>query len=97
MNIDLVLNGHHLQQIQKDFFVHGDCLFDSLAFLLHYSQTSFQLRTQCITHFAQSLQQPINSQIQELIYIHFNVSLLYEDYGTNVLNLYSKNEHKGQS
>jgi hypothetical protein len=43
MNIDLVFNGHHLQQIQKYRFVHGDCLFDSLAFLFHYSQTSFQL------------------------------------------------------
>jgi hypothetical protein len=38
-------------------------LFDSLAFLLHYSQTSHQLQTQCMTHFAQSLQKPINPQI----------------------------------
>jgi hypothetical protein len=42
-------------------------LFDSLAFLFHYSQTSLQLQTQCMTHFAQSLQQPVNPQIQELI------------------------------
>jgi hypothetical protein len=41
-----------------------------------------------MTHFAQSLQQPINSQIQELIDIHFNVSLLYEDHGINVLQTY---------
>jgi len=88
MNIDLVLHGQHLQQIQKYFFVYGDCLFDSLTFLLHYSQTSFQLRTQCMTHFAQSLQQPINPQIQELINIHFNVSLLYEDHGINFLQTY---------
>ncbi len=38
-----------------------------------------------MTHFAQSLQQPINPQIQNLIDIHFNVSLLYEDHGINFL------------
>jgi len=85
MNIDIVLRGHHLQQIQKCPFVHGDCLFNSLAFLLHYSQTSFQLQTQCMTHFAQSFQQPINPQIQELIDIRSNVSLLYEDHDINSL------------
>jgi hypothetical protein len=41
-----------------------------------------------MTHFAQSLQQPINPQIQELIDIHFNVSLLYENYGINSLQTY---------
>jgi hypothetical protein len=56
MNIDLVFHGHHLQRIQKYPFIHGDYLFDFLAFLLHYSQASFQLQTQCMTHFAQSLQ-----------------------------------------
>jgi hypothetical protein len=60
-------------------------LVDFLTFLLHYSQTSFQLRTQYMTHFAQSLQQPINPQIQELIDIHFNVFLLYEDHGIKFL------------
>jgi hypothetical protein len=43
-----------------------------------------------MTHFAQSLQQLINPQIQELIDIHFNVSLLYEDHGINVLQTYIK-------
>jgi hypothetical protein len=60
-------------------------LFDSLAFLFHYSQTSLQLWTQFMTHFAQSLQQPINPQIQKLIDIHFNFSLLYDDHGINSL------------
>jgi len=64
MNIDLVIHDHHLQQIQKYPFVHSDCLFDSLAFLLHYSQISFQLRIQCMIHFAQSLQQPINPKFK---------------------------------
>jgi hypothetical protein len=41
-----------------------------------------------MTYFAQSLQQPINPQIQELIDIHFNVSLLYEDHGINSLQTY---------
>jgi len=41
-----------------------------------------------MTHFAQSLQQPINPQIQEFINIHFNVSLLYEDHGINSLQTY---------
>jgi hypothetical protein len=41
-----------------------------------------------MTHFAQSLQQPINPQIQELIDIHFNVSLLYEDHGISFLQNY---------
>jgi hypothetical protein len=40
-----------------------------------------------MTHFAQSFQQPINPQIQE-IDIHFNVSLLYEDHGINPLQTY---------
>jgi hypothetical protein len=84
MYIDLVLHGHHLQQIQNYPFVHGDCLFDSLAFLFHYSQTSIQ----CMTHFAQSLQQPINPQFQELIDIHFDIFLLYEDHGKNSLQTY---------
>jgi hypothetical protein len=39
-------------------------LFDSSTFLLHYSRTSLQFQTQCTTHFAQSLQQPINPQIK---------------------------------
>jgi hypothetical protein len=56
-----------------------------IAFLLHYSQTSCQFQTQCMTHFAQSLQQLINPRIQELIDIHFNVYLLYEDHGINSL------------
>jgi hypothetical protein len=38
-----------------------------------------------MTHFAQSLQQLINPRIQELIDIHFNVYLLYEDHGINSL------------
>jgi hypothetical protein len=38
-----------------------------------------------MTHFAQSLQQLINPQIQELIDIHFNVSLFYEDHDINFL------------
>ncbi len=83
-----MLLGHHLQWIQKYPFVHGDCLFDSLAFLFYYSQTSLQLWTQCMNHFAQSLQQPINPQIQELIDIHFNVSLLYEDHSIKSLQTY---------
>jgi hypothetical protein len=41
-----------------------------------------------MTHFAQSLQQPINPQIQELIDIHFNVFLFYEDHGINFLQTY---------
>jgi hypothetical protein len=41
-----------------------------------------------MTHFAQSFQQPINPQIQKLIDIHFNVSLLYEDHGINFLQNY---------
>ncbi len=49
---------------------------------------SLQLETQCMTHFAQSLQQPINPQIQELIDIHFNVFLLYEDHDINFLQTY---------
>ncbi len=85
-----MLLGHHLQWIQKYPFVHGDCLFDSLAFLFYYSQTSLQLWTQCMNHFAQSLQQPINPQIQKLIDIHFNVSLLYEGHGINSLKNYIK-------
>jgi hypothetical protein len=41
-----------------------------------------------MTHFAQSLQKPISPQIQELIDIHFNVSLLYEDYGIMFLQTF---------
>jgi hypothetical protein len=41
-----------------------------------------------MTHFAQSFQQPIKPQIQELIDIDFNVSLLYEDHGINSLQIY---------
>jgi hypothetical protein len=41
-----------------------------------------------MTHFAQSLQQPIKPQIQELINIQFNVSLLYEDHDINFLQTY---------
>jgi hypothetical protein len=41
-----------------------------------------------MTLFAQSLQQPINPQIQELIDIHFIVFLLYEDHGINSLQNY---------
>jgi hypothetical protein len=88
MNIDLMLHVHHLQQIQKCPFIHVHCLFDFLAFVLHYSLTSRQLQTQCMTHFAQSLQEPINPQIHELIGIHFNVFLLYEDHGINTLQTY---------
>jgi hypothetical protein len=43
-----------------------------------------------MNHFAQSLQQPINPQIQELIDIHFNVSLLYEGHCINYLKNYIK-------
>jgi hypothetical protein len=41
-----------------------------------------------MTHFAQSLQQPINPQIQKLIDIDFNVFILYEDHGINSLQTY---------
>jgi hypothetical protein len=43
-----------------------------------------------MTHFAQSFQQPTNPQIQELIDIHLNVFLLYEDHGINYLQTYIK-------
>jgi hypothetical protein len=66
------------------------CLFDSLTFLFHYSQTSLQFRIQCMTHFAQSFQQPINSQIQEMVDNHFNVSSLYENHGISSLQTYIK-------
>jgi hypothetical protein len=38
-----------------------------------------------MNHFAQFVQQPINPKIQELIEIHFNVYLLYEDHSINSL------------
>jgi hypothetical protein len=41
-----------------------------------------------MTHFAQSLQQPINPQIQEMIDNHFNVFSLYENHGIHSLQTY---------
>jgi hypothetical protein len=41
-----------------------------------------------MTRFAQSLQQPINPQIQNLIDIHFKKKLLYEDHGIDSLQTY---------
>jgi len=41
-----------------------------------------------MTHFARSFQQPINPQIQELIDIHLNGFLLYENQGINSLHTY---------
>jgi hypothetical protein len=59
-------------------------LFDSKKFLLHYSQTSPQLYSQCMAHFARSFKQPTLA-FQEIINIHFDVSLLYKDHAINSL------------
>ncbi len=58
-----------------------------VCFLLHYSQTSLQLHSQCKAHFAQSLQQHVLA-FQEIINIHFDVSLLYEHHGMYSLQTY---------
>jgi hypothetical protein len=41
-----------------------------------------------MTHFAQSLQQPINPQIQEMIDTYFNVSLVYENHDISFVQTY---------
>jgi hypothetical protein len=55
-----------------------------VPFLFHYSQTSPQLHSQCMAHFAQSFQQPTFA-FQEIINIRFDVFLLYEDHGIHSL------------
>ena len=65
MNIDVVLYAHHLQRVQKYHYIPGDCLFDSIAYLLHYSQTSIQLRQHCMNHFFICIQNPSHS-LQEM-------------------------------
>ncbi len=60
MDIDVVLYAHRLQRVQKYHYIPGDCLFDSIAYLLHCSQTSIQLRQQCMNHFSKSIQNPSN-------------------------------------
>jgi len=72
------------QHVQNYLFVIDDCLFDLVPFLFHYSQTSPQLHSQCMAHFAQSFQQPTFA-FQEIINIRFDVFLLYEDHGIHSL------------
>jgi hypothetical protein len=40
MNIDIKLTKHSLQQVQNFESKVGDCLFDSIAYLLNYSISS---------------------------------------------------------
>jgi hypothetical protein len=40
MNIDIELTKHGLQQVKKCEYKVGDCLFDSIAYLLNYSISS---------------------------------------------------------
>jgi hypothetical protein len=40
MNIDIELTKHGLQQVQNFECKVGDCLFDSIAYLLNYSISS---------------------------------------------------------
>ena len=68
---------HHLQRVQKCYYIPCDCLFDSIAYLLHYSQTSIQLRQQCMNRFSISIQNP-SHLLQEMLSIHFNPTLLFE-------------------
>jgi hypothetical protein len=42
-----------------------------------------------MTHFTQFLQQPTTFQIQEMIDIHFNGSLLYDNHGIYSLQTYN--------
>ena len=87
MDIDAVLYGHHLQRVQKYYYIPGDCLFDSIAYLLHYSQTSIQLRQQCMNHFSISIQNPSHS-LQEMLSIHFNPTFLFDDHKITSLQAY---------
>jgi hypothetical protein len=87
MIIDNVFNMQHLQRVQNYPFVVSDCLFDLVSFLLHYLQTSPQLCSQCMAHFAQSLQQPTHA-FQEIINIHFDAFLIYKDHGIHSLQTY---------
>ncbi len=87
MTIDNVLNVQHLQCIQNYPFIVNDYLFDLMSFLLHYSQTSPQFCSQCMAHFAQLFHQNILA-FQEIINIHFDVSLLNEDHGIDSLRTY---------
>ncbi len=75
MIIDNVINVQHFQQALNYPFVISDCLFDSMSFLFHYSQTSPQLHSQCVAHFAQSFQQPTIA-FQEII----NIDLMFFNY-----------------
>jgi len=87
MIIDNVFNVQYFQWVQNYPFVVGDCLFDLISILLHYSQTSPQFCSQCMAHFAQSLQWPTHA-FQEIINIHFDVSLIYKDHGIHSLQTY---------
>jgi hypothetical protein len=84
MNIDLVFNAHHFQQIQNYLFVPSDCLFDSFMFLFHYSQTSLKPETQCIAHFLWSFWTKFKKW---LIFIS-KILLLSEDHGRIFLEIY---------
>jgi hypothetical protein len=75
MTINNVFNVQHLQLVQNYPFVVNDYLFDLMSFLLHYSQTPPQFHSQCMAHFAQSLQQPALT-FQEIINIHFDFFLI---------------------
>ena len=78
IEIDVVIYTYHLQRVQKYYYILGDCLFDSIAYLLHYSQTSIQLRQQCTNHFSISIQN-ISHSLQETLSIHFSPTFLFED------------------
>jgi hypothetical protein len=81
MYIDIILHDHHLLRIQTYHFIPKDCLFNSIAFLLHHFETLLEFCHKCMIDFAKCLQHPSKSFQDK----HFNASLLLEDHEINVL------------
>ena len=87
MNIDVILHAHHLHYGKNCYCISCDCLFDSIAYLLHYSQTSIQLRQQCMNHFYICTQNPSHS-LQEMYSNYFNPTFLFEDHKITSIQAY---------
>ena len=55
LNLDIVLKQYNLQCNKSYIYNIGDCLFDSIAYLLHYKETSILLRFNSMQHLKNCL------------------------------------------
>lgn len=90
MDIDAIMHSHQLHCIQTFPFQVGDCLFNSIAYLLNNSQTAKELRFKSMAYLTDLVQTIVSPASRETLDIHFSPTILNERHGITSISVYIK-------